>query len=165
MQIPPWITDQHGRFKRIAGKKIVQRRGVGKGYAAEKSDTSARVAESAALYVIAMQFTAKLECMLTGRIRNLVNKLVDGVWSLEFRPLECAQSGDESSRETNARQAARERPTDSGIQAVCRCRSVQISGERRLVEAVVAITGLVHPLRIRSPNPTSAKDLSTGVNL
>ena len=112
-----------------------------------------------------MNFAAELESMFASGVRNVIDELRDGVRPLEFRPLESAQAGEEISAKTNARQAAGVRPADSSIQAVSGRGRIQITGQRGLIEAVVADSGFIYPLRIGSPDPVSADHLGSRMDL
>src|SRR5207245_1879506 len=114
---------------------------------------------------IAMYFATKLEGMLARSIGNVVNKLGDGVGSLELWPFKPTQARKEISAKADAGQpAGQSTRSHTRVKAVTRRRSVKIAGQRGLVKAVVPESGFIHPAYIRDPRPTGPEYLGAGVN-
>src|SRR5256885_2488789 len=107
------------------------------------------------------QFEGGLDLVLQAVFQDRL----EGIRSLELRPLESAETGEEVSAKSDARQASGKRAAHAGIEAICRCRRVEIAWQRRLVQAVVARAELVDPVRARSIDPIPSDDLRPGVNL
>src|SRR5579871_3874008 len=112
-----------------------------------------------------MEFGAQLDGMLAGRVRDVIDKLRNGIRTLELGPLESAEAREEIAAEADTRQAAGERPAHAGIQTVTGRWRVQIARQRRLIQAVVAGPRFVHPARARSPDPASTNHLRPRVNV
>ena len=97
-------------------------------------------------------------------VRDVIDELRDRVRTLELRPLESAQAGNEGSGKTDARKPAGERAAYARVQSIGRCGSIQIARQRRLIQTVVADPGFIHPPGIRRKDPASAQHLRARVN-
>ncbi len=69
-----------------------------------------------------MQFATEFERVFARGVRNVIDELGDVVGSLELRPLEGAEAGDESAGESDARETSGERPAYSGVRVRSRMR-------------------------------------------
>src|SRR6266576_132961 len=103
--------------------------------------------------------------MLARSVRDVIYELRDRVGSLEFRPLESSQTGEEIPAKADAGETARERSARSGVQTVGRGRRVEIARQSGLIETVVASTEFVQQMGVRRVDPVSSDDLGAGVNL
>src|SRR5208337_1787577 len=109
---------------------------------------------------------AELDRVAARGAGDVVDELHDGVRSLELRPLETTQTGEEISAKPDARQSARVRTREAaGVEPITGPGCVQIARQGWLVQAVVANARFIHPMRIGIPRPTSAHHLGPRVNV
>src|SRR5450755_2631967 len=112
-----------------------------------------------------MQFTTELERVVAGGTGHMIGELNDGVRSLEFRPLETAQAGEEIAAKPDAWQSAGEWTRDAGVEPITRCQCSQIARQSRLVKAVISHSHFIDPARTGGPCLTSAKHLRASMNV
>src|SRR5580698_9082726 len=132
MQIQRRIAYFNRRLKWRAGKKVLKRRRIQEAsrvvrigrVTTKKCNAAAGVAISRIRDVIPMKLHAKFQRMFPCKIGNMIVKLNNVVWSLELRPFETTEAGEEVAAESNARQTTSKRATDAGIQS--------ITGSRRI---------------------------------
>src|SRR5215469_18104985 len=165
VQLQSRITYLNRGLQRGTGKEIFQRgrvqgscrvRGI-RGVSAEERDTAAGVAESRIGHIVAMQFATKNHCVLARRVGDVIDELLDAVGALKFRPLEPPQPGEKVTAKANTGKTAREGPGLSGIEAVGGGRGVDVTGQSRLVQEIIAEAHLIHPTRAGSPDPVTAR--------
>ena len=157
-------------FEWKAGKEIFQRARTIRSRictcdTTEESNAAARISVGRVPHVVVVQFGSDLYRMLARRVGDVVGKLRDGIGSLEFRPFEAAESGEEISAKTDSGQASGKRAADSCIETVARGRGVEIARQRWLVQTVVAKPQLIDPAGSGRPDPAAAHNLRAGVDL
>lgn len=169
MQMQCRISDFNRRLERRAAKEVFEwartvRSRIAAHNAAQETDTTAGIAVRRIRHFVVVEFATDFKGVLPGRVRDVIHNLRDRIGSLEFRPLESAETGKEISAKADAGQAASKGPAYTCIQTVRRSRGAQVVRQRRLVQAVVADARLVHPARTGSPDPVATYYLCSGVN-
>src|SRR5471032_3367204 len=96
-----------------------------------------------------MNFAAKLNCVFTAVVGNVIHELKAIIGALNLGPVKSAQFLRENIKRENvdAGESEIERCGYARVESVSRRRFVVVGGERGLVKAVVAKARLIDPLR------------------
>src|SRR5229473_1366512 len=126
MDLAARVAGLYRRLERRTREKVLQLgsvegggrvRGI-RGVAAKKCDTTPSIAKRTAAKGLAVELPAELDGVFSCDVGDVIDKLGDRVRSLELRPLESAQTGEEISRETNAGQATGQGTAHAGVETI-----------------------------------------------